>query len=141
MVRSLVRSSLRLAAYACALASACAAAQQVTISKTSPLLAEPKADAAVVAQVKEGTAAEVIAKQGAWVQLKSAAGTGWVFAFNVSYGSAGAAPAAAAASERRSTTATIGIRGLDDKEKLKNATFDQRQLDALDGFADDAKKK
>src|SRR5687767_15868735 len=134
MVRSLVRSSLRLAAYACALASACAAAQQVTISKTSPLLAEPKADAAVVAQVKEGTAAEVVAKQGAWVQVKSAAGTGWIFAFNVSYGSAGAAAAGAAASQPRGTTATIGIRGLE-KEDMKNATFDQKQLDALDGFA------
>jgi uncharacterized protein YraI len=127
------------AAFAFFLVSSFAFAQQVTISKASTLHAEPKADAPAVAQLKEGTNAEVIAKQGAWVQVKSAAGTGWVFAFNVSYGAAGAAPAAA--SERRSTTVTIGIRGIDDKEKLKNATFDQKQLDALDGFADDAKKK
>ena len=134
MLRSLLRSALRFAAFACALASACAAAQQVTISKNSPLLAEPRADAAVVAQVKEGTQAEVVAKQGAWVQVKSAAGTGWLFAFNVSYGSAGAAAAGAAASQKRGTTATIGIRGLE-KDDMKNATFDQKQLDALDGFA------
>ena len=131
----------RTAAFALLLASGLAFAQQVTVSKASTLHAEPRADAPAVAQLREGTSAEVIAKQGAWVQVKSAAGTGWVFAFNVSYGAAGAAPAGAAASERRSTTATIGIRGIDDKEKLKNATFDQRQLDALDGFAEDAKKK
>jgi uncharacterized protein YraI len=129
------------AAFAFLLASNVAYAQQVRVSKASTLHAEPRADAPVVTQLKEGTSAEVVGKQGAWVQVKSAAGTGWMFAFNVSYGVGGAAPAAAAPSqERRSTTATIGIRGLDDKEALKNATFDQKQLDALDGFADDAKK-
>ena len=143
MLKSFLRSALRFAAFACALASACAAAQQVTISKNSTLHAEPKADAPVVAQVKEGTPAEVVAKQGAWVQVKSAAGTGWIFAFNVNYGSAGAAATGAAPSQRRGTTATIGIRGLE-KEDLKNATFDGKQLDALDGFATgagDAPKK
>jgi len=127
------------AAFAFFLVSGFVFAQQVTISKSSPLLSEPRAGAAVVGQVKEGTTAEVVAKQGAYVQVKSAAGTGWLFAFNVNYGAAGA-PAAAAASQSRSTTATIGIRGIDDKENLKNAPFDQKQLDALDGFANDAKK-
>lgn len=113
-----------------------AAAQQVTISKTSTLHAEPNPGAAAVGQLKEGTSAEVIGRQGAWVNVKSAAGTGWVFAFNVNFGSSGAAPAAAGSSQRRApATATIGIRGLE-KEDMKNATFDGKQLDALDAFAD-----
>jgi hypothetical protein len=119
--------------FAGVLLSAIAGAQQITISRDSKLLAEPNASASVVAEVKQGATGEVMAKKGAWVQVKSAEGTGWTFGFNVSYG--GSAPAAAAPTpQRRGTTATIGIRGLE-KEDLKNATFDAKQLDALDAFS------
>lgn len=115
--------------FACSLASA----QQVTISRDSNLQAEPKADASVVGKVTKGTSAEVTAKQGAWVQVKSAEGTGWLFSFNVSYGSGG--PAVAEKSPaRRPSQSTIGIRGLEE-EDLKAAKFDGKQLDALDTFA------
>ncbi|HYC44268.1 MAG TPA: hypothetical protein VED01_02180 [Burkholderiales bacterium] len=134
-MRRTLALSIRAAACAWLLGCGLAAAQQVTLSKDSTLHTEPNAAAAPVAQLKEGTAGEVIARKGAWVQLKSAAGTGWVYAFNVNYGSAGAGAApAAASSQRRQTTSTIGIRGLE-KEDLKNATFDGKQLDALDSFA------
>ena len=134
-MKTTLAPTIRAAACAWLLASGLAAAQQVTLSKDSTLHAEPNAGAAAVAQLKEGAAAEVLVRKGAWVQLKSAAGTGWVYAFNVNYGSAGSAPAPAAASaQRRATTSTIGIRGLD-KEDMKNATFDGKQLDALDSFA------
>ena len=120
------------------LACSIAGAQQVTITRDSKLLAEPNAAAAVVAELKQGATGEVTAKKGAWVQLKSAEGAGWTFGFNVSYG--GSAPAAAAPTpQRRGTTATIGIRGLE-KEDLKNATFDGKQLDALDAFSGDGDK-
>ena len=89
--------------------------------------------------MKEGAAAEVVGKQGAFINVKTAAGTGWVFAFNVSYGSAGPASAAPTPARRAGGNATIGIRGLD-KEDMKNATFDGKQLDALDGFAESADK-
>lgn len=119
--------------FAGVLACSIAGAQQVTITRDSKLLAEPNASAALVVELKPGATAEVTAKKGAWVQVKSAEGTGWTFGFNVSYG--GSAPAAAAPTpQRRGTTATIGIRGLE-KEDLKNATFDGKQLDALDAFA------
>jgi uncharacterized protein YraI len=119
--------------FAGVLACSIAGAQQVTITRDSKLLAEPNASAALVVELKQGATAEVTAKKGAWVQVKSAEGTGWTFGFNVSYG--GSAPAAAAPTpQRRGTTATIGIRGLE-KEDLKNATFDGKQLDALDAFA------
>lgn len=117
------------------LACGVAGAQQVTISRDSQMMSEARADASVVGQLKQGTSAEVIGKQGAWVNVKSAAGTGWIYSFNVSYG-AGSGPAASSGStpRRGTTTATIGIRGLE-KDDLKNATFDGKQLDALDSFA------
>ena len=117
-------------------AAGIAAAQQVTIARDATLLAEPKAGAAAVGQVKQGATAEQLDKQGAWVQVKSAAGTGWTFSFNVNYGGGGVAPAAAT-TQRRPTVPTAGIRGLE-KEDLKNAQFDGNQLDALDSFSSGA---
>lgn len=110
-----------------------ASAQQVTISRDSPLHADPKADAPAVGQLKQGSSAEVIGKQGAWVNVKSAAGTGWTYSFNVSYAAGGAGPAVATPT-RKGVQSTIGIRGLEE-EDLKAAKFDGKQLDALDAFA------
>lgn len=130
---SVKTSRLLMSAIVCAsLAGGIAHAQQVTISRDAQLHAEPKADAPAVGQLAKGSTAEVIGKQGAWVQVKSAAGSGWTFSFNVSYGSGG--PAAATPTPRGKTTATIGIRGLE-AEDLKAAQFDGKQLDALDQFA------
>lgn len=118
------------------LACGLAAAQQVTISRDSSLHAEPNAGAAVVAQLKQGATAEQIGKQGAWVNVKSASGTGWLYSFNVTYpaGPGAASGGSGAASARRSVTSTIGIRGLE-AEDLKKATFDANQLNSLDSFA------
>ena len=129
------RSGLNMKVVLCAGLLACgiASAQQVTISRDANLHAEPNAGAAVVGQLKQGATGEVTGKQGAWVQVKSAAGTGWTFSFNVNYGSAGPA-AAAPTPQRRTGTSTIGIRGLEE-EDLKAAKFDGKQLDALDSFA------
>lgn len=134
MNKSRMSAGLRGLAAATLFVAAGAFAQQVTISRDSTLHAEPKADAPAVAQLKQGASAEVVGRQGAWVNVKTASGSGWMFAFNVTYpATAGAAPAASG-SRRPPTSATIGIRGLE-KEDLKNATFDSKQLDALDSFA------
>jgi uncharacterized protein YraI len=115
------------------LLSQVALAQQVTISRDSTLHATPSTDAAAVAQLKQGATAEVVGRQGTWVNVKTPAGTGWMFSFNVTYPSGGG-PAAASAPAPKRVTATAGIRGLE-KEELKNAQFDGKQLDALDSFA------
>jgi len=125
---------IRIVLWTLVFASGAAAAQQVTISKSSTLYAEPAPNARSVGQLKEGTSAEVIGRQGAFVNVKSASGTGWIFAFNVNFGSTGSAAAATSAQRRPSANPTMGIRGLD-KEEMKNATFDGKQLDALDAFA------
>lgn len=124
------------------LATASAFAQQVTIERDSELRAEAKPDAPVVGKVSKGTAGEVTAKSGAWVNVKTPEGAGWMFSFNVRYtsaqpagqarpgdGGAGANPLAA----RRSpaVTGTIGIRGLDE-EDLKGATNNPEQMKALE---------
>jgi len=126
--------SVRAVLCAALLACGAAAAQQVTISRDSQLMSEAKADASVVGQLKQGSSAQVVGKQGAWVNVKSDAGTGWIYSFNVSYGAGSSGPASSSPAPKRSTTATIGIRGLE-KDDLKNATFDGKQLDALDSFA------
>lgn len=132
-------SRLSLFAAMCAglLAWGAAVAQPVTIARDSSLHAEPQTGAAVVARLKQGESAEQIGRQGAWVNVKSASGTGWLFSFNVTYGP-GAAPAAgggaAAMPERRAVTSTIGIRGLE-AEDLRQARFDETQLNLLDKHA------
>ena len=125
-----------LVAFLAAVACSFAAAQQVTMSKTSALFSEPNPGSSKVGEVKEGAAVEVLGRQGAFANVKSGAGTGWVFSFNVNFGS-GPATASAGGSQRKPPgNTTIGIRGLD-KEDMKNAQFDGKQLDALDAFADD----
>src|SRR5262245_11622411 len=107
-----------------------AAAQQVTLERDTAIYSEPRIDSAQVAQLKQGTAAEVIGKNGAWLNLKAAGGTGWLLSFNVRFPSqaqetSGGSSLGRIFAPRRaapSTTSTIGIRGLD-KEDLRQASF------------------
>jgi len=126
------------------LAAASAAAQQVTLERDSPLYAEPRPEAAAVAQLKQGATGEVVGKQGGWLNLKTSAGTGWLFSFNVRFpaqkaegGESGAGSALGRViGPRRSVAVTsgIGIRGLEE-EDLKQASFDAGQMKLLDGYA------
>jgi hypothetical protein len=120
-------------------------AEPVTVERDSVVRAEPRTDAAVVANFARGAAGEALARQGAWVQVKTATATGWLYSFNVRFGApAGSAGEGAGAGsvlgrvfaprQKVNVTATIGIRGLDE-EDLKQAQFDGGQLQALDGFA------
>jgi hypothetical protein len=116
-----------------------AAGQQMTISTNSALLAEPRADASVVAQLKQGTTAEQIGKQGMFLNVKTPAGTGWVYSFNVRFPSTGTASAGGGAggpnlSGRVNVASTIGIRGLS-AEDLRKTSTDAEQLRLLDSFA------
>ena len=120
-----------------------AAAQQVTLERDSPLYAEPRNDAAQVAQLKQGTTGEVIAKQGAWLNLKTAGGSGWLFSFNVRFqsqkaeggdGGGQALGRVFGPRQKVNVTATIGVRGLEE-EDLKQAHFNAGQMKLLDGFA------
>jgi hypothetical protein len=127
------------------LAAASAAAQPVTLERDSPLYAEPRLDASQVVQLKQGAAAEAIGKQGAWLNLKTPGGSGWLFSFNVRFqsvagaGAEGASGAGTAAGRlfgpRRgpSVTSSAGIRGIEE-EDLKQASFNADQMKLLDGY-------
>lgn len=128
--------------------AALVAAEPVTVERDSVVRAEPRTDSAVVANFARGASGEALARQGAWVQVKTATATGWLYSFNVRFGapagSAGSAGDGAGAGsvlgrvfaprQKVNVTATLGIRGLDE-EDLKQAQFDGGQLQVLDGFA------
>jgi hypothetical protein len=119
-----------------------AVAQQVMLERDSPLYAEPRLESAQVTQLKQGASGEVIGKQGAWLNLKTAGGSGWLFSFNVRFQSQKAEGADGGGSTlgrvfgpRRNVnvTSAIGIRGLDEQD-LKQASFSDAQMKLLDGY-------
>jgi hypothetical protein len=132
------------AVLAAALTAASASAQPVTLERDSPLYAEPRLDAAQTAQLRQGAVGEVVGKQGGWLNLKTAAGIGWLFSFNVRFPSQKAGNGESAAGSalgqvfgpRRSVSvaSSIGIRGLEE-EDLRQARFDAGQVKLLDDYA------
>jgi hypothetical protein len=129
------------AVLAAVLGATSAVAQQVTLERDSPLYAEPRLDAGQTAQLKQGATGEVVGKQGGWLNLKTAGGTGWLFSFNVRFpaqkageGESGAALGQVFGPRRSvSVASSIGIRGLEE-EDLRQARFDAGQIKLLDGY-------
>jgi hypothetical protein len=119
------------------------AAQKVTLERDSTLYGEPRLESAQIAQLRQGATGEVIAKQGAWLNLKTASGNGWLFSFNVRFESESAEKSASGGGsalgrvfgprQRVSVTSTIGVRGIEE-EDLKQATFDAEQTKLLDKY-------
>lgn len=125
--------------------AAAACAEPVTVERDSVLRAEPRTDAGVAGNLAKGATGDAVARQGAWVQVKSGAVTGWLYSFNVRFGAVNPAGSGGAGGgsalgrvfgprQQVNVTATIGIRGLDE-EDLKQAHFDEAQIQRLDGYA------
>lgn len=122
--------------------AAAALAESVTLERDSALYSEPRVESAVLANLVKGTAGTAISRQGAWVQVRSGQSTGWLYSFNVRFGSVSGSGDSGGSvlgrvfgpRQRVSVTSTIGIRGLD-TEDLKQAQFDGGQLQQMDGFA------
>ncbi len=122
-----------------------AVAEPVTVERDSVLRAEPRIDAGVAGNLAKGATGDAVARQGAWVQVKSGTATGWLYSFNVRFGAMGTAGSSGGGGgsalgrvfgprQQVNVTATIGIRGLDE-EDLKQAHFDESQMRQLDGYA------
>lgn len=121
-----------------------ALAEPVTVERDSVLRTEPRTDAGVAGSLAKGATGDAVARQGAWVQVKSGAVTGWLYSFNVRFGAvtAGSGDSGAGSAlgrvfgprQRVNVTATIGIRGLEE-EDLKQAHFDEGQMRQLEGYA------
>jgi hypothetical protein len=104
------------------------------------LRAEPVSGAPVTGKVEKGGRFEIVGERKAWSQVKSGGLTGWALSFYVMKGEP--APEVrvgrrlsglfSLGTERRAeTTATIGIRGLDE-EQLMAAQYNEQELKRLE---------
>jgi len=137
------RLLLAFSAFACAWQ---AWSQQVTIERDTPLYAEARTDAKVVTQLKQGSSGEVVGKNGAWLNLKTAEASGWLFSFNVRFASAQSGAQSASGGgdtvvgrlfgprQQINVTSTMGVRGIEE-EDLKQARLNPEQLQLLDQYA------
>jgi hypothetical protein len=118
------------------------AAESGTALKADAIRAEPFGDAKMVATLSAGDKVEILKKDGGWLQVKSAKGSGWVRMLSIRKGEArkGSGDAAGLlglASGRAGTgkvVATTGIRGLNEEE-LKSAKFNATELKFAESFA------
>ena len=105
--------------------------------KADELKAEPFRDAKTVGKLAAGDKVDILKKDGGWLMVKSAKGSGWVRMLSIRRGearksAAGAEVAGLAglASGRAGTgrvVATTGIRGLNEEE-LKAAKFNEKEV-------------
>lgn len=118
------------------------AAESGTALKADTIRAEPFADAKAVTALTVGDKVEILKKNGGWLQVKSAKGSGWVRMLSVRKGEArkgsgNAVGLLGLASGRAGTgkvVATTGIRGLNEEE-LKSAKFNEAELKLAESFA------
>lgn len=119
------------------------AAESGAAIKSDELKAEPFRDARTVGKLATGDKVDILKKDGGWLQVKSAKGSGWVRMLSIRRGearksSAGAEVAGLAglASGRAGTgrvVATTGIRGLNEEE-LKAAKFNEAEVKLAESY-------
>lgn len=114
------------------------AAETGTALKNDTLRKEPFADAASAGTLKRNDKVEILAKKGAWLQVKAGKSTGWVRLLSVKRGTSGSGNEAAGvlglASGRSGTgqvVSTTGVRGLSEEE-LKQAKFSEEEMKQLE---------
>jgi len=122
------------------------AAEKGSALKNDSLRSEPFADAKVIGSFARGDSLEIIKKQGAWLQVKAAKGSGWVRLLSVKRGAATtsnqAAGVLAVASGRAGTgqvVSTTGVRGLSEQE-LKAAKFNEEEVKTMESYTLSADK-
>lgn len=128
----------------CTATLAWSAVETGSMIKADELKATPFRDAKAVGKLATGDKIEIIKREGAWYQVKSPKGTGWVRMLNVRRGAVTKASATSTAtgvanlaSGRAGTgqvVATTGIRGLNE-EDLKTAQFNEAELKRAEAFA------
>jgi hypothetical protein len=123
------------------------AADTATAIKADTIKAEPFRDARTVGNLAAGDRLEILKKEGGWLRVKSAKGTGWVRMLSVRRGDAARRGSDVSgllgmASGRAGTghvVATTGVRGLNEEE-LKSAKFSASELRIADGYMVSAKE-
>jgi len=114
------------------------AAETGTALKNDTLRKEPYADAKAVGTLKRNDKLEILAKKGAWLQIKAGKSTGWVRLLSVKRGTSSTSNEAAGvlglATGRSGTgqvVSTTGVRGLNEEE-LKDAKFNEEEMKQLE---------
>ncbi|HOD28192.1 MAG TPA: hypothetical protein PKH03_03180 [Syntrophales bacterium] len=110
--------------------------------KADVLRATPYSDARTTGAIVRGETLQILAKKGAWLNVKTAKRAGgWVRLLSVRRGTAGSGSPARGvldvASGRAGTgriVATTGVRGLNEEE-LKGAQYNAAEVKKLDGYA------
>jgi uncharacterized protein YgiM (DUF1202 family) len=125
-------------------------AESALTSRATELQAQPQSDSAVITTLTENTKVEVLARKGAWSQVKTATGqTGWVRMLSLKPEASGqAAPASSSnpagalgsllTAGRTSNTGTVttGVRGLSE-EDLQNAQANPAEVEKMQKFSVD----
>lgn len=131
------RAGKRLAALLLATLSSTAFGEGATLARDTELRAKPLNDAAVVAPLKAKAVVDVLARSGAWAQVKTADGaTGYVRLLNLrtSSGAQGGSGVGQLASVFRTgssgNSVSTGVKGMSE-EDLTGATADPAQLTRL----------
>jgi hypothetical protein len=119
-----VNRTVKLLALALLAYAGAAGSEPAVTVRAVELKAAPAADAKAVVALPAESAVDVVARQGAWVQVKSGRNTGWTKLFDVRLAAAGTAPTKSGsgnsiaqtlglAAGTRGSTVTTGVRGLD----------------------------
>ena len=109
-----------------------------TALKADILRAEPYADAKTAGNLNKNDVVDILAKKGAWLQIKTKSASGWVRILSVKRGGASASNSSIAdiASGRTGTgkvVSTTGIRGLS-AEELKAAKFNEDEMKKMESY-------
>lgn len=136
---------MKACAFALILLGASAAhAESALTARATDLMAQAQADATKVAALPENTKVDILRRVGAWSEVKSAAGQGWVRMMSLKPESAGTGSSASGAggltsllnSGRSSNTATVtaGVKGLT-KEDLSRAQPNPEEFRKMQRYA------
>lgn len=138
--------SICAALLALALSTAAPAETAITVRNTE-LKKEPYSDAATVATLAGQEKVEIVRRQGAWTQVKTAAAQGWVRMLSLRLGEGAARQGDSgigsllnvARSGSSGTTVSTGVRGLSE-EDLKNTKPNPEELQKMERLAASAQE-
>lgn len=130
------------------LAAGAALAETALTSRATALQAQAQSDAATIVSLAENTRVEVLARKGAWSQVRAGGQTGWVRMMSLKpEGAAQQVPAPgnplgglgsllSAGRSSNSATVTTGVRGLGE-EDLQNAQANPAELEKMQRYSVD----
>jgi uncharacterized protein YgiM (DUF1202 family) len=113
--------------------------------KADNIRKEPYSDSKIVGTLERGEKLEILAKQGAWLKIKTAKASGWVRLLSVKRGTSSGSQTVGLqdlASGRAGTgqvVATTGVRGLDE-EQLKSAKYNAAEMKKLESYTQTVKQ-